>query len=236
MLFLLMLWRDALGERIRITASDGFTLNAYAAPPAGTPKGGVVVIQEVWGLNRWTRSEVDRYAAEGYFAIAPAILDRVEFGYESEDYGQTGFAKIGELLKGFNQETLLPDVEAAVKAVAEAGKVGITGYCFGGMTSWRAAHAGLGLSAASGYYGGGVPNYIDLAPVIPIEMHFGEKDTGIPLDQVEALRAKYPNVPIYLYPGAVHGFCNADRPDHYNAEACKQANARTLAFFAEHLA
>jgi carboxymethylenebutenolidase len=224
-----------MGERIKLTTSDGFTFNGYKAAPTGTPKGGVVVIQEVWGLNRWTRSEVDRYAAAGYLAVAPAIMDRVEMGYESEDYGQTGFAKIGEMMKKFNQETLLPDVEAAVKEVASAGKVGITGYCFGGRTSWLAAHAGIGLSAASGYYGGGVPSYIDLAPTIPIEMHFGEKDTGIPMDQIEALRKKYPNVPVYLYP-AGHGFCNADRPDHFDAESCKKANARTLEFFAKHLA
>ena len=223
-----------MGDRIKLKASDGFTFNGYKAAPAGKPKGGVVVIQEVWGLNRWVRSEVDRYAAEGYLAVAPAIMDRVEPGYESEDYGQTGFAKIGELMKAFRQETLLPDVEAAVKEVASAGKVGITGYCFGGTTSWRAAHAGLGLSAASGYYGGGVPNYIDLAPKIPIEMHYGEKDTGIPLDQIDALRKRYPDVPIYLYP-AVHGFCNADRPDHYDAASAHKANARTLEFFAKHL-
>jgi carboxymethylenebutenolidase len=224
-----------LGERIKLKASDGFTFNGYKAAPAGTPKGGVVVIQEVWGLNRWVRSEVDRYAAEGYLAVAPAIMDRVELGYESEDYGQAGFTKIGELMKAFRQETLIPDVEAAVREVASAGKVGITGYCFGGRTSWLGAHAGIGLSAASGYYGGGVPGYLDLAPKLPIEMHFGEKDTGIPLDQVEALRKKYPAVPIYLYP-AGHGFCNADRADHYDAPSARKANARTLEFFAKHLA
>ena len=102
-----------------------------------------------------------------------------------------------------------------------------------GALSWRAAHAGLGLSAASGYYGGGVPNYIDLAPSIPIEMHYGENDTGIPLDQVEALRKRYPEVPIYLYP-AGHGFCNSDRQVYDEANA-RKANSRTLAFFEQHL-
>jgi carboxymethylenebutenolidase len=225
-----------LGERIKLTASDGFTFNAYRAAPAGTPKGGVVVIQEVWGTNRWIRSEVDRYAAAGYLSIAPALTDRAEMGYESEDYGQTGFAKIGELMKTFDRDKAVFDVEPAVKAVASAGKVGITGYCFGGAVSWRAAHFGLGLAAASGYYGGGVPSYIDLAPTIPIEMHYGAEDTGIPLDQIEDLRKRYPEVPIYLYPGAIHGFCNADRPENYNAAAAQKANARTLDFFAKHLA
>jgi len=224
-----------MGERVQLKASDGFTFNAYRATPMGRPKGGVVLIQEVWGLNRWIRSEVDRYASEGYLTIAPALQDRVELGYESEDYTQTGFAKIGQLMKNFNHDTAALDVEAAVNAVTAAGKVGITGYCFGGATSWRAAHRGLGLAAASGYYGGGVPNYIDLAPVIPIEMHYGEKDRGIPLEQIEALRQKYPEVPIYLYP-ADHGFCNADRPGNYDAASCRKANARTLEFFAKHLA
>jgi carboxymethylenebutenolidase len=223
-----------LGERIKLTAGDGFTLNAYKAAPAGKPKGAVVVIQEVWGLNRWIRSEVDRYAAAGYVAIAPAMFDRVELGYESEDYGPTGFARIGELLKAFNHDTALTDVEAAIKDVASTGKVGITGYCFGGAVSWRAANKGLGLTAASGYYGGGVQNYIDLAPQIPIEMHYGDRDTGIPIEQVDQLRQRYPEVPIYLYP-AVHGFCNADRPENYDAPSAQKANARTLEFFAKHL-
>jgi carboxymethylenebutenolidase len=223
-----------LGERIKLTAGDGFTLNAYKAAPAGKPKGAVVVIQEVWGLNRWIRREVDRYAAAGYVAIAPAMFDRVELGYESEDYGPTGFARIGELLKAFNHGTALTDVEAAIKDVASTGKVGITGYCFGGAVSWRAANKGLGLTAASGYYGGGVQNYIDLAPQIPIEMHYGDRDTGIPVEQVDQLRQRYPEVPIYLYP-AVHGFCNADRPENYDAPSAQKANARTLEFFAKHL-
>ena len=223
-----------MGERIKLKANDGFVLNAYKGAPVGRPKAAVVLIQEVWGLNRWIRSEVDRYAAAGYLTVAPAIMDRVELGYESEDYGQSGFAKIGELMKSFKQETAVFDVKAAVKEVASANKVGITGYCFGGALSWRAAHLGLGLSAASGYYGGGLLSYIDAAPTIPIEMHYGDRDNGIPVEQVEQLRKRYPQVPVYLYP-AGHGFCNADRPGNYDAESCKKANARTLDFFAKHL-
>lgn len=222
-----------MGERIKLTTADGFSLNAYKAVPSGKAKGGVVLLQEVWGLNHWIRSEVDRYAAEGYVCVAPATMDRLEYGFESENYGSDHFAKVGALMKAFEPAKALLDIEAAVKDVASAGKVGVTGYCFGGAFSWRAAHAGLGLSAASGYYGGGVPNYIDLAPTIPIEMHYGEKDTGIPLDQIEALRQRYPSVPIYLYP-AEHGFCNSDKHS-YDAPSAKKANERTLAFFAQHL-
>ncbi|HTN63130.1 MAG TPA: dienelactone hydrolase family protein, partial [Devosia sp.] len=173
--------------------------------------------------------------AAGYLTIAPALFDRVELGYESEDYSPTGFAKIGELMKNFDRALVLRDVEPAIKAVAHAGKVGITGYCFGGATTWRAAHAGLGLSAASGYYGGGVPSYIDLKPQIPLEMHYGDKDTGIPLEQIEDLRKAHPDVPVYLYP-AQHGFCNFDRPSNYDAPSTRLAHERTLAFFAKHLA
>jgi len=223
-----------MGERITLTAEDGFTLNAYRARPEGPPKGGVVVIQEVWGLNNWVRSVVDRWAAHGYLAVAPAMFDRIEFGYESENYGPDQFKVIGEMLKSFSNETALLDVKAAAAAAAEAGKVGITGYCFGGAVSWRAAHHGLGLSAASGYYGGGIPNYIELEPAIPLEMHFGDRDTGIPLEQIEALKARYTGVDIYVYE-AGHGFCNSDRPDKFDHAACGRATARTLEFFRKHL-
>lgn len=224
-----------MGEFIKLTASDGFTLNAYKASPEGTPKAGVVLIQEVFGLNRWIRSEVDRYAAEGYLAVCPATFDRVEPGYVTDDYGQQTFAKVGELMKAFKPELVPLDVAAAIAEARPAGKVGITGYCFGGRICWNAATLGMGLSAASGYYGGNVPSYIDQDPQIPLEMHYGDKDTGIPLDQIEALRQRHPNVPIYLYP-AVHGFCNADRPQNYDAASAHKANARTLAFFEKHLA
>jgi len=224
-----------MGERIKLTASDGFSLNAYRAAPEGQPRGGVVVIQEVWGLNNFVRGVVDRFARHGYLAVAPAMFDRVEYGYESENYGADQFQVIGELLKKFDHEKAVLDVDAAIAAAAEGGKVGITGYCFGGATTWRAAARGTGLSAASGYYGGGVPNYIDLEPKVPTEMHFGDKDSGIPLEQIEQLKARRPGVDIYTYDG-VHGFCNSDRPDHFNEASCTKASARTLEFFHKHLA
>lgn len=224
-----------MGDRITLTASDGFSLNAYRAKPEGTPRGGVVVIQEVWGLNGFVRGVCDRFARHGYLAIAPAMFDRVDYGYESENYAPEQFAIIGEMMKKFDPAAALFDVEAAVGAAKAGGKVGMTGYCFGGATTWRAANAGLGLSAASGYYGGGVTNYIDLAPAIPLEMHYGDQDTGIPLEQIEALKTRYPAVGIYTYP-AQHGFCNSDRPDKFDEMSCKKASARTLEFFHKHLA
>ena len=165
-----------MGERFTLTASDGFMLNAYRARPEGTPRGAVVLIHEVWGLNNWIRSVVDRWAKHGYLTVAPAMFDRVDFGYESENYGPDQFTIIGEMMKTFDNGKALLDVEAAIKSASEGGKVGITGYCFGGRITWVAAHHGLGLAAASGYYGGGIPNYIDLKPVIPLEMHYGDKE------------------------------------------------------------
>jgi carboxymethylenebutenolidase len=226
---------EIMGERIKLTASDGFELNAYRAVPEGKPKAGVVVIQEVWGLSRWIREVTDRYARHGYLAVAPAMFDRVEYGYESDSYTPDQFKIIGELMKKFSHDTAILDVEAAVKEAAAGGKVGITGYCFGGTVSWRAASKGLGLSAASGYYGGGVPNYIGMKPLIPTQMHYGDKDTGIPMEQVEMLIEQHPTVEVHVY-HAEHGFCNSDRPDKFDEAACTKASARTLEFFRKHLA
>ena len=223
-----------MGERIKLTAADGFELNAYEARPAGVPKGGVVLIQEVWGLNNWIRSVVDRWAEHGYHCVAPAMFDRIDYGFESENYTPSHFQLIGEMMQKFDMESAVSDIAAASAYAAESGKVGITGYCFGGRMSWVAASRGLGLSAASGYYGGGVPGYIDLAPIIPIEMHFGSRDTGIPLEQVEALKAKHPGADIYVYDGE-HGFCNSDRPQNFDRAACTKASARSLEFFHKHL-
>ena len=225
-----------MGERIKLTAADGFVLNAYRAVPEGRPRAGVVVIQEVWGLSSWIRGVVDRYARHGFLAVAPAIFDRVEYDYESDDYGPEQFKVIGEITKQLDNAKALVDVEAAVKAAAGAGKVGITGYCFGGRISWQAAARGkeLGIAAASGYYGGGIPNYLELAPQIPTEMHFGDKDKGIPLEQVEQLKARHPDAGIYVYDGD-HGFCNSDRPEKFNEASCTKASARSLEFFHKHL-
>jgi carboxymethylenebutenolidase len=223
-----------MGERIKLTAADGFELNAYEARPAGVAKGGVVLIQEVWGLNNWIRSVVDRWAEHGYHCVAPAMFDRIDYGFESENYHPSHFPLVGEMMKKFEMEKAVTDIAAASAHAAASGKVGITGYCFGGRMSWVAASRGLGLSAASGYYGGGVPGYIDLAPVIPIEMHFGSRDSGIPLEQVEALKARHPGADIYVYDGD-HGFCNSDRPQNFDRASCTKASARSLEFFHKHL-
>ncbi len=219
----------------KLTASDGFGFNAYTARPAGKPRGGVVVIHEVWGVNKWVASVADRIARHGFVAVAPNLFDRVQMGFESEDYEKGSVrASFPEKMEKFDFAKALLDVEAAVKAASAGGKVGITGYCFGGAVTWRACHAGLGLSAGSGYYGGGIANYVDLEPQVPLEMHFGDSDKGIPLEQIEALEERHPNVGIYTY-HAGHGFCCSDRPHNFDEAACTKASARTLEFFHKHL-
>lgn len=224
-----------MGEFVTLTTEDNTKLRAYRAVPAGKPRGGVVVLQEIFGVNHQIRSAADRLAALGYLAIAPAVQDRAMPGFETDDYSPETFGKAREFIGAFKLDLALLDIKAAIAEAATAGKVGITGYCFGGMLTWRAAHAGMGLSAASGYYGGGVPNYIDAAPQIPLEMHYGDRDAGIPLEQVEQLRARYPQVPIYLY-AADHGFFNDERKPSFDAAAATVAFARTAEFFARHLA
>jgi carboxymethylenebutenolidase len=220
---------------ITLNASDGFTLNAHRAEPEGKPRGGVVVIGEVWGVNKWVRSVADRFARHGYLAVAPNLFDRVSFGFNNEDYAAgSAYSVMADKMKTFDFNRAMLDIEAAIKLASAGGKVGITGYCFGGMFTWRAAHAGLGLSAASGYYGGGIANYIDLEPQVPLEMHYGDTDSSIPLEQIEALKARHPNVGVYTY-HAGHGFCNSDRPEKFVEDACKKASARTLEFFHKHL-
>jgi len=222
-----------MAERIRLTSADGHEFGAYRAVPAVPPRAALVVIGEVWGLNHWVRSVADDYAAHGYLAIAPAMFDRVEPGFESEDYSPGHFQRIGAMMKAFDQQKALEDIAATVTIAGEAGPVGITGFCFGGAMTWRAASRGLGLTAGSGYYGGGVPRYIDLDPLIPLQMHYGARDQGIPLDQVEELQRRHPQVEVHTY-DAGHGFCNSDS-HRWVPAACRVARARSLEFFAAHL-
>ena len=216
-----------------LMSADGFELGAWEALPSSTPRGAVVVIQEIFGVNKHIREVVDGYAAEGYAAIAPQIFDRVErgieLGYEESDMDQgieIAFSKL-------QMPNTLGDIQAAVSAASEHGKVGVVGYCFGGLLTWLSACQLDGVAAASSYYGGGVAGQANLTPKCPVIMHFGEKDAHIPMTDVEKIRAAQPNVPIYVY-DADHGF-NCDHRASYDAESAKLAKERTLAFFAEHL-
>ncbi len=226
-----------MGQFIDLTAKDGFTFPAYVAEPKGTPKGAVVVLQEIFGVNSHIRSVADGYAAEGYLAVAPSTFQRtkpgVELGYSDEDM------KAGSALKAAAEALpkpgVLQDIQAAVDYAARAGKVGIVGYCWGGLLTWRAAAEVSGLSAAAPYYGGGMttPEESALEPQVPVLAHFGDNDHWIPLDTVDAFKKAHPDVEVHVY-ACGHGF-NCEQRGSYNAEAAKLAKERTLAFFAKHL-
>ena len=220
-----------MGSTISLTSSDGFQLSAYRAEPEGPTRGGVVVVQEIFGVNSHIRSVVDRYAAAGYLSIAPAIFDRVrpgiEIGYTPEDIEVgRGIAMGGDL----DFQKVLDDVAAAGKAAREAGKVGVVGYCFGGRVTAASAiqHADV-FDAASSYYGGGIVGLIDQTPAVPMIMHFGEHDHGIPLEDVNKVDAAWPEVTVYVY-DAEHGF-NCDQRASFSPVPAAIAQARTFRFF-----
>ena len=221
-----------MGKMIELTATDGHKLAAYRADPAGKPRGAIVVIQEIFGVNSHIKQVADGFAADGYVAIAPAMFDRVQknvdLGYTPED-----IAKGREIRGKVTNDMALKDAEAAVKAASSAGKVGIVGYCWGGLVTWLAAAKIPGLSAAVPYYGGGILDNADLKPKVPLMGHFGDKDQHIPVDGVKKLADKHREHQIFIY-SADHGF-NCDHRGSYNAPAAKQARERTLEFFRKHL-
>ncbi|HEY9530317.1 MAG TPA: dienelactone hydrolase family protein [Burkholderiales bacterium] len=221
-----------MGTMIELTAADGHKLSAYRAEPSGKPRGGLVVIQEIFGVNSHVKQVADGYAADGYLAIAPALFDRaqknVDLGYTPDD-----IAKGREIRGKVTNDMALKDAEAAIKAASGAGKVGIVGYCWGGLVTWLAAGKLAGLSAAVPYYGGGILDNAELEPKVPLMGHFGDKDQHIPVDGVRKLAEKHKKHPIFIY-SADHGF-NCDHRGSYNAPAAKQARERTLEFLRKHI-
>jgi carboxymethylenebutenolidase len=226
-----------MGQFIDLTAKDGFTFPAYVAEPAGQPKGAIVVLQEIFGVNSHIRSVADGYAAAGYLAVAPATFHRVkpgvELGYTGDDM-QAGSA-LKAAVEALPAPGVLQDVQAAVEYAAKAGKVGIVGYCWGGLLTWRAAAEVSGIAAAAPYYGGGMttPEESARKPKVPVLAHFGSKDHWISLESVEAFKKAQPEVEVHVYE-ADHGF-NCDQRGSYDAAAAKLAKERTLAFFAKHV-
>jgi carboxymethylenebutenolidase len=222
-----------MGENINLTAKDGVSIGAYRSAPGDEPKGGMVVLQEIFGVNHHIRAVADRYAAAGYLAIAPALFDRVEPGVEL-GYGEADRPRAMDIRSKTKLEDTLADIEAAVALAAAGGDVGVVGYCWGGTLAWAAATRLSGISAAVGYYGGGIASMLNEQPRVPVMLHFGERDKHIPLSDVEKIKAAHPEIPIFIYP-ADHGF-NCDERESYNAPSAKEAQARTFAFFAENVA
>ena len=212
---------------IELTAADGHRLAAYVAQPASTPRGALVVLQEIFGVNSHIRAVADGYAADGYLAIAPALFDRsergVELGYTDADIVR------GRALKAASGDApALLDIAAAVQHVQGAGRVGVIGYCWGGYLAWVASGGVAGLAASVAYYGGGMPARADVKPRCPVQAHFGEHDGHIPLDGVAAMKSAHPSIELHLY-AAGHGF-NCDQRGSFDAASATLARERTLAF------
>ena len=224
-----------MGQFVDLTAADGQQIPAYVAQPAGKPKGGIVVVQEIFGVNTHIREVADGYARDGYLAVAPSTFQRVkpgvELGYTDADM-QEGFG-YKTAVEALPAPGVMQDLQAAIDYAAQqsGGKVGIVGYCWGGLLTWRAACTLNGLSAAVPYYGGGMttPDEAARQPKVPVLAHFAEQDHWIPLDTVEAFRQSHPEVQVFTYP-ADHGF-NCDQRASYDEASAMAARDRTLAFF-----
>jgi len=214
---------------IELTAADGHRLGAYATGPKDA-KRALVVVQEIFGVNRHMRRVCDSLAAEGYAVVCPALFDRVErgvqLGYEPPDVAR------GRELRGKVDAALtVLDIRAAAAALPAGAKRGIIGYCWGGTVAWHGATRTGDFAAACGWYGGGIAAARDETPNCPVQLHFGETDASIPLADVEAVREAQPGVEIFVYPGAGHGFGCEERAS-FNPEAAALAQQRSLAFFA----
>jgi carboxymethylenebutenolidase len=223
-----------MGKSITLTAKDGHKLGAYVAEPAGKAKGGVVVIQEIFGVNRHVKHLADFFASKGYLAVAPALFDRSEKGIDL-GYDEKAFVKGREARGKLTDAMIVADVEAATQEASKAGKVGLIGYCFGGYVAWLAACQANGLAASiSCYGGGGAARAANDKPKVPVQFHFGDRDHAIPLDDVQKIKNAHKDLPVFVYDESGHGFC-CDERDTYNAGACERAHGRALAFFAKNV-
>ena len=234
-----------MSEWVKLKAKDGFELDAYVAKPQGEPIAGLVVIQEIFGVNRHIQSVADGYAKDGFLAVAPSTFDRVEKGVQL-DYSPDGWKKAVELMNQLvalmkekaksDKPGALQDIAAALDyAKAQTGKkAGTVGYCLGGLLSWQSA-CWLNPDAAVGYYAGGIGNYADLTPRVPVMLHFGSKDDHIPAEQVNKVAKAHPEVQIFWY-DAGHAFNRDLDPTHYDAASAKLARERSLGFLKKNLA
>jgi carboxymethylenebutenolidase len=220
-----------MGTFVKLTAQDGHTFSAWRTGPDNATRG-LVVVQEIFGVNHHIRNVCERFAAHGFAVVAPALFDRVQPGVEL-GYTQDDIAKGIELRAKVPEAGTMADIEAAARALG--GKaVGIVGYCWGGTVAWWGATRTTHFKAASCWYGGGIAASRNAVPHCPVQMHFGDQDQSIPMKDVEAIRAAQPGVEIHVYPGAAHGF-GCDERGSFSKKDADLAQERTLAFFDRHL-
>jgi len=215
-------------ERTTIESrTDGFDLLALRAMPSDDPIGGVVVIQEIFGLTDHIAEMCDTFAAEGYAAIAPGLFDRFEKDFHA-GHDEAGFAKARQAVMSCSWEQIASDVQASIDALPQPAY--ITGFCYGGAVAWVAGARCTGLKAAASFYGRLIADLLSEKPKIPVMLHYGANDPAIPPENVEKVRAASPDSPLYLY-DAGHGFCRPGSTD-YNAEARELSLKRTFDWFA----
>jgi carboxymethylenebutenolidase len=228
-----------MGDWIKVKADDGHELGAYVATPAQEPVGALVVIQEIFGVNKSIRKVADDYSDAGFVAIAPALFDRFEPDIEL-GYGEADMKKAFSIYPKLDPNISLLDIAAAFHHVKQAGKpTGVLGFCYGGLTSWLSAVRGENFKmqpdCCVGYYAGGIGKFAAEEPVCPVMLHFGAADDHIGKDQIDAVRTAHPDVEIYLYDGVGHAFANPDRPS-YSEAAAGLAHRRSLEFLKKNLA
>jgi len=222
-----------LGKHFSLVAADSFKLGAYRADPSGPVKGGIVVIQEIFGVNHHIRTVCDRLAAEGYAAVAPALFDRQQPNFEC-GYSPDEIANARKFVANPDWGAMMKDVQAAIDDSKQSGPTAIIGFCLGGTLAFLAGAKLNGLSAAIGYYGGQIVKNADEKPKVPTQLHFGEKDASIPMSDVEAVRMAQPKAESYVYLGAGHGF-GCDERGSFSQPDYDLAQQRTLDLFARHL-
>ena len=220
-----------MGRKLSLKAADGFELGAYRADPAGDPRGWVVVVQEIFGVNNHIRSVCDRLADAGYVALAPQIFDRVQPDFEC-GYSPEEIAHAREFIPRLDWAKVMLDTRAAIDALKPEGPVAVLGFCLGGSVAYLASTQVPGLAAAVCYYGGQIIQHIDKKPLSPVQMHFGAHDAHIPLSDIEIMRQKQPQAKIYVYDKAGHGF-HCDERGSYEPESAQIAWQRSLEFLAD---
>ena len=221
---------NSVGKMIKLKAKYGHQLDAYLAEPKGTPRGGIVVVQEIFGVSDHIKRVADQYAAEGYLAVAPAMFDRIKPGITLPYTEiQQGIAYMQQL----KWPDTLADLEAAAERVRAAGSASVVGFCWGGTVAHVAASE-LELDAAVSYYGGGVAKMLDKDPQCPIMYHFGDQDGSIPVADIEKIKNALPDEVIHVYKGAGHGF-NCDERGSYSAPDARLAFGRSIAFLREQI-